>query len=271
MRAPALRSTGDPHPSATAETPQPGFADVLAAEWIRLRSVRATAVLAAIVAVALPALAAVVALTGSVMPDDTVLGASILGGGALALLAAGGLGATAVTAEHSSGSIVTSYAGTPRRGRLLAAQAVLVGSLTAAVTLPASAASVVLGEILLARTVPGLAAGHPMPALLGVALIVGTVGMLGVCLGTITRHSGAALAALGAVLLLPSMLGPMLGAAGEWVLGLTPVGILTAMVQSSDAATGTVGSLGAWPRLLFLTVATLGLLGVAGRAALRDL
>ena len=52
-----------------------------------------------------------------------------------------------------------------------------------------------------------------------------------------------------AVLLLPSMLGPLLGGWERWVAGASPVAALQKLSQSSDAAPDAVGSLGAWPSL----------------------
>ncbi len=187
-----------------SQVPRAGLVDAVAAEWIRLRSVRAPWALLACVIGALPVLAAVVGATGSVMPDDTVLGASIVGGGTLAMLAAAGLGAVTVTAEHRSGGIAAAWAGTPRRGVLMAAQAIVVSVVCMAVALPAAGMACVVGSLTLdTAEFANLRPGEPWPALLGIALVVGCSGVIGVALGTILRHTGAALAAVGALVLLP--------------------------------------------------------------------
>ncbi len=85
-------------------------------EWIKFRSVRSTVWTTAATA-ALPVLGAVfVAATGSLQPDDTVLGGSLTLSVVAQMLAAV-VGALVVTGEYSSGTIRTTFAAVPAAAR----------------------------------------------------------------------------------------------------------------------------------------------------------
>jgi ABC-2 type transport system permease protein len=66
------------------------------------------------------------------------------------------------------------------------------------------------------------------------------------------------------VLLLPSLIGPLLGGWERWVAGASPVAAMQKLSQSSDAAPDAVGSLGAWPSLLLVCGYVLAALVGAG-------
>ena len=96
-------------------------------------------------------------------------------------------------------------------------------------------------------------------------------GLLGLALGTLLRHAAGAVTAVLALLLLPSMLGPLSGGAERWVAGVSPTAALEKLAQSSDASAEAVGSLGPWPSLLLVTGYTLlALLAAAGLLRRRD-
>ena len=78
------------------------------------------------------------------------------------------------------------------------------------------------------------------------------------------RHPAGAITTMVAVLLLPSMLGPLLGGWERWVAGGSPVAAMQKLSQSSDAAPDAVGSLGAWPSLWL--ICGYGLVALVGAA-----
>src|SRR5215207_4474680 len=100
-----------------------GYREAVWSEWTKFRTVRSTLVLAAALAAAFPAFAMIVAATESLQPDDTILGASLLGGAVLAQVIAAALGASLITTEFKSGMIRTTLAACPRRLVVLAAKA----------------------------------------------------------------------------------------------------------------------------------------------------
>ncbi|QKZ23974.1 ABC transporter permease subunit [Streptomyces chartreusis] len=237
-----------------------GLPQALAHEWIKFRSVRSlvwTTVAAAVV----PVLGAVfVAATRSVQPDDTVFGAGLtLSVPAQMLVAV--VGALVITGEYGSGTIRTTFGATPRRATVLAAKAALLASLTYVSALVSCSLAYVLGDALLDHG--RYAQGEPLPAMFGIAASFALAAVLGLAVGTLVRHSAAAVTAVLGVLLLPSLLGPLFGDAQRWIAGTSPTATLQKLTQTSDATAETVGSLGPWPSLLLVAICTAALLLLA--------
>ncbi|MGW6456612.1 ABC transporter permease subunit [Streptomyces sp. NPDC055078] len=238
----------------------PGFRHALAFEWTKFTSLRST-VWTSTAMGALTVLGAVfVALSGSLRPDDTVLGGSLTLG-VLSLMVAGVVGALTVCGEYSSGTVTTTLAAVPRRARVLTAKAALLAVLLFTLSLISCTAAYLLGDAILSDRYDQ---GAPMPALLGIAALFAVVGALGLAIGTLLRHSAGAVVAVVALLLLPSLFGPLLGDLQPWVSGATPTAALEKLTQTSDATPATVGTLGAWPSLALVAGYTLVLLVVAG-------
>jgi ABC-2 type transport system permease protein len=236
--------------------PRAGFREALGAEWVKLRGTRWALWTLAAMAACVVGVAALVGATRSLQPDDTVLGGSLTGA-ALALVVAASFGALAMSGEYASGTIRVTLAACPRRGVVLAAKAAVVGVALFGAALAACLLAWRVGATMLPD---GYAPGSPMPALAGVALCFSATGLLGLAAGTALRHSAAAVTAMVTVLLLPALVGPLLGDRGRWVAGASPMAALQKLAQSSDAAPEAVGSLGAWP--------SLGLVGAAAAVAL---
>jgi ABC-type transport system involved in multi-copper enzyme maturation permease subunit len=138
------------------------------------------------------------------------------------------IGAMFMTAEYRRGLIRTTLAATPQRGRVLAAKAVVIGSVTFAAGLVAAVIAVAVG-VRLTRD-QGLYV-FPVSWLTEVRVVAGTAALLAVAavlalaLGTVARRSAAAITAAIVVIVLPYILGVAavlpVGAA-EWVLRVTP-------------------------------------------------
>jgi ABC-type transport system involved in multi-copper enzyme maturation permease subunit len=225
---------------------RPGFRQAVTAEWTKLRTVRST-VLALVIGTALvPALAVFVGVTRSLQPEDTVLGGSLTGAIAVQIAAAV-VGVLGMAGEYGSGTIRATLAASPRRHTVLAAKATVTSAVTFVAGLAGCALAAAIGGLILAGK--GYAPGEPMPALLGVAVIVAAVGVLGLAAGVILRSSAGASTTVIAILLLPPLLGPLFGDWGRWVVGASPATVLQKLSQSSDAAPDVAGSLGAWASL----------------------
>jgi ABC-2 type transport system permease protein len=238
-----------------------GYREAVWFEWTKFRTLRSTMVLAAVLGLGLPSFAVVVAATESLQPDDTILGASLLGGAALAQILAGALGTIVITGELKSGMIRTTLTACPRRLVVLAAKSTVAAAVVLAVTLPSAMAAFGTGLVMLDGDT--YATGDPFPALIGVVLAITSIAVLGVGIGTVVRHSAGAVAAVVAVVLLPGMFAPMLGDYERWLGGASLGGVLQKMTQSSDATHEAVGSLGAWPSLAVVAAYTLATVGGA--------
>jgi ABC-type transport system involved in multi-copper enzyme maturation permease subunit len=134
-----------------------------------------------------------------------------------------------ITAEYRRGMISMTFAASPRRGRVLAAKAVVIGGVTFVAGLVGAAIALPLGE---ARIRSGGYWLLPIPALTEVRMIVGVAAMLavaavlGLALGAIPRRGVAAVTVVIVVIFLPYLLGTLQGllplGAQEWLLRVTP-------------------------------------------------
>lgn len=243
-------------------TGQAGFRQVLSFEWTKFRSARSTLWTLAAIGLLPPLFAVFVAATGSLQPDDTILGGSLTGM-VLVQITAAVLGALVITGEYTSGMIRATLTASPRRLTVLTAKATVVTAALFAVTLVACTLGFVIGLAMLDHD--AYSTGDPWPALPGIALMVSVSGLLGLAVGTALRRSAGAVVALVGVFLLPSLLGPLFGDLQRWVGGASPTSALEKLTQTSDATHDTVGSLGGWPSLVIVTAYTAVALAGSGR------
>jgi ABC-type transport system involved in multi-copper enzyme maturation permease subunit len=133
-----------------------------------------------------------------------------------------------ITAEYRRGLIRTTLAANPRRGRVLAAKAIVIGSVTFVAGLVAAAAGVIFGTQL-ARARGAYVFPAPWPtelrAVAGTAALLAVAAVLALAVGTMLRRSAAAVTVVVVAIVLPYILALAsvlpLGAA-NWLLRLTP-------------------------------------------------
>jgi ABC-type transport system involved in multi-copper enzyme maturation permease subunit len=138
------------------------------------------------------------------------------------------VGAMFVTAEYRRGLIRTTLTASPRRGRVLAAKAIVTGSAAFAAGLAGAAAAVPLGEHILRANGNYL---YPASTLTQLRVIAGTGALLAVtavlalAAGAVARRSAGAVTAVIVSIVLPFLLAVTdvlpAGATG-WLLRLTP-------------------------------------------------
>jgi ABC-type transport system involved in multi-copper enzyme maturation permease subunit len=138
------------------------------------------------------------------------------------------IGSMFITAEYRRGMIRTTLAASPRRGRVLAAKAIVLGSATFVVGLAAAAVTVPLGEWILRANGNYL---FPVTSLTEVRVVAGTAALLAVtavlalAVGTVVRRSAAAVTTVIVAIVLPYVLAiaaPLPESVSEWLLRLTP-------------------------------------------------
>jgi ABC-type transport system involved in multi-copper enzyme maturation permease subunit len=133
-----------------------------------------------------------------------------------------------ITAEYRRGLIRTTLAASPRRGRLLAAKAVVIGLVTFVLGSAAVAVAVIVGKgIAHDSGIYVLAAGWPMQArvILGTGAMLAVASVLALSVAAMLRRSVAAVAAVVVAIVLPYILGVsgvLPASAAEWVLRVTP-------------------------------------------------
>src|SRR5262245_23899992 len=149
----------------------------------------------------------------------------------IGLLAAIVLGVLAATGEYRTGLIRTTLAATPRRGRLLAAKAMVVGAVVFSTSLVACAIAFVLTQPVLrgrgmrppAYANRSLAEPEVLRAVIGTAAVLALLAVLGLAVGVLLRRPSRAIPLVIALVLVPQLVGAQLSLdADQWLRRLTP-------------------------------------------------
>jgi hypothetical protein len=222
-----------PDRSAPAARVEPGarFRDLVAAEWVKLWTLRSTYLV-----VVLTVLACVAIDVNAVHNDLTYIdhpfvprglalsGASVsspvaydaLGSSLnkiardLMMIAFGSLGAMTVFGEYSSGLVRTTFAAVPDRRSLVGAKIFVVVTVTTLAGTAVSAISFFVTQAMLASRHLGLSIGSPgaLRAVAAFALIAPVSALVGMALAALIRHpAGSVMAVVGVLLLLPMFFG----------------------------------------------------------------
>jgi ABC-type transport system involved in multi-copper enzyme maturation permease subunit len=133
-----------------------------------------------------------------------------------------------ITAEYRRGLIRITLAASPRRGRVLAAKAIVIGSVTFVAGLAAAAAAVIFGAWLASARGSYV---YPVPwptelrIIVGTGLLIALAAVLALALGTVLRRSAAAVTLVIVAIVLPYIMGvasvlPV--GVSDWLLRITP-------------------------------------------------
>lgn len=156
--------------------------------------------------------------------DDTAAHAEA--GAFLALIALTVLATQFVTAEFKHRLLGATLAASPRRGRVLAAKALVVAAAGAVVGLVASAVSVPLfNRIWPTGALYKVSAATEARVVLGTALLLAVASVFAMAIGVVVRRGAAVIATVLVIMVLPYILaiGSLLpGGAAEWLLRVTP-------------------------------------------------
>ena len=201
----------------------PAARGALAAEWIKLRSVRSTYLALAAAALAAIALGYLVThYQANSTPAWAHLSSKAratwdpvsfsLAGLAIAQLAFGVLGVLAISSEHATGLIRTTFAAQPRRRAVLAAKATVAGAVTLAAGELIALAAFFTGQQALSAKHLEAALSDPgvLRGVLAAGLYLAVITLVGLGLGAIIRHTAGAIAAMfGLVFLIPQVIHAM--------------------------------------------------------------
>ncbi|MGY0018720.1 ABC transporter permease [Streptomyces sp. cg35] len=182
--------------------------DALASEWTKIRSVRSTmwtlgVMILLMVGIGL-ASAAVVAAADTAQPrPEEVLSFGFFGV-LLGTICVMTLGVLTIASEYGTGMIRTTMTACSSRSRVLAAKAIVFFALVFVLT-------TVLAALVAALQVGILGVDSPsgsqwFKATVGVGLFVALLGLLGLAVGTLVRHSAGAITIMIGVVLLPLVL-----------------------------------------------------------------
>ncbi|MCX5009414.1 ABC transporter permease [Streptomyces sp. NBC_00555] len=247
-------------PSESAAEPAARFVDLLAAEWIKMRSLRSTywvLALSAVVAIAINVNAVHSDLMYIDQPHPLLPGLPPFkydplfhGLGSIAAdvmaLAAASFGAITVFGEYATGMIRTTLAATPDRRAVITAKVALVMAITLVFGVIVSVTSFFTTNAMLASRHVGLSIQDPgcLRAVAAYALVIPICALIGLAFGAVLRHATASIVAVvGMLFILPMLFG------GERYRLLKEIGNHLPLAAQARLALNPDGhtSLGAYP------------------------
>lgn len=187
-------------PAASVAEPPARFRDLLAAEWIKVRSLRSTpwtialTILFVVGSAAVAAIADYNNLAGTRQPADFLpFDAFPAAGYWTLMIVAGSVGAITVVSEYSSGLIRTTTVAVPARSSVVLAKAVVTAALWTVVGVVISTGSLLVSQAILSGRHAGVTITHPgvLRALVASALLAPVCALIGLGLGVLIRHSAA--------------------------------------------------------------------------------
>lgn len=227
--------------------PPARFLDLLAAEWIKFRSVRST--YWALLFAAVPSILVGILIAQNVSsnwanlivhPDfkfDAL--ASSFDGFEFSQLVMGVLGVLVISAEYSSGLIRSTFAATPQRRAVLAAKTVMIGVL-----------ALLCGEILsfsvffpvqaiMHKVGVGVSLGSPgaLRAVLIAGFYLAVLALIGLAFGVLLRHTAWAICAVfGLVFILPGVVSAFPAPWGDRIGKFLPTDCLGQLISQQPHA-----------------------------------
>ncbi|HET9692509.1 MAG TPA: ABC transporter permease subunit [Acidimicrobiales bacterium] len=182
------------------------------AEWVKFRSLRSSWLVTGLTTVGVIGIAALIAHFtnthfATMHPQERAHFnpvTTVLNGVNFAQLTLGILGVLFVTGEYGTGMIRATLAAVPRRLPVLAGKVAVVGAIALVASIVATVVSFLVGEQLLGSHSVGWGYPGATRAVLGAALYLTVVSLLGVALGFIVRSTAGGIGALfGLLLILP--------------------------------------------------------------------
>lgn len=168
------------------------FRQLARMEWIKLRSLRSTWLT---LAIAVAASAGIALATGSSTTSGGMFVGNTLVGMLIGVLLIGVVGVLAMTSEYTSGTSRATFAAAPRRLRVLAAKAAVVGAVALITGEAAAFLSFFAGCMTLRHgiTAPALSQPGVLRAIVLTGASLSLIGLFGLGLGAIIRHTAAAI------------------------------------------------------------------------------
>jgi ABC-type transport system involved in multi-copper enzyme maturation permease subunit len=183
------------------------FPRILRSEWTKLRTVRSTVwtlLATLVVCIGLPVMVSFAIVNqpkDQVGPDFDAAGFSLFGV-FLGQLIVGALGVLVISAEYSTGTIRATLTATPQRLAVLVAKVLTFAVVIAVVSFVTTFAAFFLVQAVLDTGNLGvkLGDGDSLRMVIGGAIYLIIVGLLGLGIGTIVRHSAAGISTVLALL-----------------------------------------------------------------------
>ena len=227
---------------------------VIRSEWTKLWSLRSTRWSFVVAILAMAMLGAVIAEIqmshwSSLSPGDRQHFNPMdpaTGGYHLAQLAIGVLGVLVISGEYSTGMIRSSFAAVPRRLPVLWAKIATFAAVTLGLMLPSALVSFFATQAILSQhhVQTTFGAPHVGRAVVGCALYLTVVGILGVALGALVRNTAGGIATLAGILfVLPGIAAILPNSWGDSINPYLP----SSAGQAITSLTSDPHTLTAWP------------------------
>ncbi|ATZ28332.1 ABC-2 family transporter protein [Streptomyces lavendulae subsp. lavendulae] len=214
--------------ATSAAGPPARFGDLLAAEWIKMRSLRSTWWTIALTALFVIGCATVASLadhggTSGFLPFDAFTPGAYM----TLMLVSGSVGAVTIVSEHGSGLIRTTMVAVPARHAVVLAKAVVLAAVWTTVGTVISLAAFLASQAVLDGRHAGVPLTHPgvARALVASALLAPACALVGLGLGALIRHTpGSVAATLFTLVMLP----PLFSTSRQWSADVNHVMVVSA-------------------------------------------
>jgi ABC-2 type transport system permease protein len=239
---------------------------VVTSEWIKFKSLRSTVSVLAGAALAMLLIALLIGYNtrhlSPVLDANDIVASSTLQGYYLGQLLIGALGVLFVTGEYSTGMIRATMTAVPRRIPVLWAKLIVFVLVTLSVMTVACVVSFLASQALISHYRPGFSLGDPGAGrvVIGTAVYLTLIGLIGAAIGWIVRSTpGALVTYLAVILVIPLILAEAVGNwgkhAAEFLPGVAGASFINTIRDNP--------SLHAWPGLAVMALWVVVLLAIA--------
>ncbi|HZP54450.1 ABC transporter permease subunit [Actinocrinis sp.] len=227
--------------------PAARFLDLLAAEWIKFRSVQST--YWAVVCAAVPSILVGILIAQNVRSNWANLSthpdfhfdalASSFDGFEFSQLVMGVLGVLVISSEYASGLIRATIAATPQRRAVLAAKTVMIGAFTLLCGEILAFAAFFPVQAIMHGVGAGLSIGSPgaLRAVLVAGFYLAVLALIGLAFGVLLRHTAWAICAVfGLVFILPGVVSAFPAPWGDRIGQFLPTDCLGQLIAQQPHA-----------------------------------
>ncbi len=234
---------------------------VIAAERIKLASVRSPWWCAGVAAVATAALGATIAVAGQTDGGPPVTAATTQLGYITGMAVVMVMATLAVTSEYTTGTIRTTFLAVPRRSTALVAKAVVVGIVSAVAGLVAAFGGWGLSSLLLPGTDLGLHGVQEWRQVAGVAVVYLLTAVIALAVGALVRHTAGAVSIVLVWSLVAENLADLIPGVAPAISSWLPFHAAKQFLTADGTTQGWLDS--PWTALAVLAAWAVGLLAIA--------
>lgn len=211
------------------------FPRAIAAEWVKVRSLRSTWITSAITVMITVLFGAGMAIAMSHTAGyEAIAPQTITAGTTFGQIAVAVLGTLIITGEYASGQIRSSLAAVPRRGRLLAAKAIVVSALAFVLGLGSIALSWAISAPFMNGHEESLTNVKYLGLFWGTGLTYAVIALMSLGLGLLLRSTAGSITIMAVLLFVISIPLNLMATRWEWAITLSGLMPSSASKAMSD-------------------------------------